>query len=105
MNHSAFSFCLGLCSLIGHTSFTLKSSEAHQSEKRMFRYLFCAGIVLFLTGIALSQTPDTSTLRGEVLDQTGAAVPSVSITVTNTLTGLTRSAQADDRGRFSFAGL
>ena len=66
------------------------------------RGLFC---LLLLTTSALAQTPDTATLRGEVLDQTGAAVPGVTVTVTNGLTGLSRSAPTDSTGHFSFAGL
>src|SRR5215469_951539 len=66
------------------------------------RRFFC---LLLLTTSALAQTPDTATLRGEVLDQTGAAVPGVTVTVTNGLTGLSRSAPTDSTGHFSFAGL
>lgn len=55
--------------------------------------------------MALAQTPDTATLRGEVLDQSGAAIPAVQITATNTLTGLQRSTTTNDQGRFSFAGM
>jgi Carboxypeptidase regulatory-like domain/TonB dependent receptor len=52
-----------------------------------------------------AQTPDAATLRGQVVDQTRAAVPMVQVTVTNTLTGLKRSAQTDDSGNYSIAGL
>jgi Carboxypeptidase regulatory-like domain/TonB dependent receptor len=55
--------------------------------------------------LALAQTPDTATLRGQVIDQTRAAVPMVQVTVTNTLTGLKRNAQTDDSGNYSIAGL
>jgi hypothetical protein len=52
-----------------------------------------------------AQTPDTATLRGQVTDQTRAAVPMVRVTVTNTLTGLRREASTDYSGNFSMAGL
>src|SRR5208282_1522147 len=52
-----------------------------------------------------AQTPDTATLRGQVIDQTHAAVPMVQVTVTNNLTGLKRTAQTDDSGNYSIAGL
>jgi hypothetical protein len=51
------------------------------------------------------QTPDTATLRGQIVDQTHAAVPMVQVTVTSILTGLKRSAQTDDSGTYSIAGL
>jgi hypothetical protein len=66
---------------------------------------FVLPVALFCCAVAFGQTPDTSTLRGEVLDQTGAAIPGVTITVNNTLTGFLRSAQTDTQGGFSFAGL
>jgi len=55
--------------------------------------------------VAAAQTPDTATLRGSVIDQTHAAVPMVQVTVTNTVTGLKRTAQTDDSGNYSLAGL
>jgi hypothetical protein len=59
------------------------------------------GINVFLSG----QTPDTATIRGEVLDQSRAAVPGVEVSVHNRLTGLDRSAVSDHAGNFSIAGL
>jgi hypothetical protein len=52
-----------------------------------------------------AQTPDTATLRGQVTDQTHGAVPQVQVTVTNTLTGLKRTAETDESGNYSIAGL
>jgi hypothetical protein len=61
---------------------------------------------LFLSGaLVRAQTPDTATLNGRVVDQSGAAVASVEVTVTNELSGLTRSAQTNQSGDFSFLGL
>jgi outer membrane receptor protein involved in Fe transport len=60
--------------------------------------------LLLLTCLFL-QTPDTSTLRGRVIDQTHAAVPLAGVTVTNTQTNAKRDAQTDDSGSFSIAGL
>jgi hypothetical protein len=44
-------------------------------------------------------------LAGAVLDQTGAAVPGVTVTVTNADTNLIRTAITDDRGRYIVAAL
>src|SRR5687767_5216173 len=38
---------------------------------------------------------------GAIDDQTGSSVPKATITITNKGTGLTRSVEADDQGRFS----
>jgi len=78
--------------------------SSHLALTRMVRAIFLA-VVVCAPAAAWAQTPDTATLRGEVLDQTGAAVPAVTVTVTNTLTALSRSAVSDQAGRFSFAGL
>lgn len=68
----------------------------------MFRLLLLACLFSFLL---TAQTPDTATLRGQVIDQTHAAVPMVQVTVTNTLTGLKRTVETDDSGNYSIAGL
>ena len=68
----------------------------------MFRLLLPMGLFSLLVA---AQTPDTATLRGSVIDQTHAAVPMVQVTVTNTVTGLKRTAQTDDSGNYSMAGL
>src|SRR3984957_12999084 len=53
--------------------------------------------------VLTAQTPDTATLRGRVIDQTNAAVPMVQVTLSNAV--LKRSAQTDDSGNYSIAGL
>ncbi len=64
----------------------------------------CAGLVFFLafslTGMA--QTASQGSIEGTVLDQSGAAVPSASVTVTNKATGVTFSTSTDDSGFFRF---
>ena len=61
--------------------------------------------VLLLGIVCAAQTPDTATMNGQVLDQTRAAVPGVLVTVTNTQTGLQRSAITGNSGSFSIGGL
>ena len=45
------------------------------------------------------------TLSGTVRDETGALIPGVSVTITNTDTGLTRAAVTDDQGRYRAVAL
>src|SRR5580698_10676809 len=59
-------------------------------------------LLLLLTCLFL-QTPDTSTLRGRVIDQTQAAVPAVHVTVSNAV--IKRTALTDESGNYSIAGL
>ncbi|HVB37742.1 MAG TPA: carboxypeptidase regulatory-like domain-containing protein, partial [Vicinamibacterales bacterium] len=52
-----------------------------------------------------AQALDTATIRGRVIDQTGAGIPGVGIVVTNTDTALTRTTVTDQGGYYSVAGL
>lgn len=65
-------------------------------------------LVLLLSLAALpvfAQSPSTATLRGRVLDQTGASVPGAAVTVVNTATGATREATTDQGGFYTISGL
>ncbi|MGE5814209.1 MAG: carboxypeptidase regulatory-like domain-containing protein, partial [Acidobacteriota bacterium] len=63
--------------------------------------------VAFLTLIAtpLSAQSFRGGIQGSVTDQTGAALPGVTVTATNTGTGLTRSVQTDASGTYAFTEL
>ena len=52
---------------------------------------------------AWGQATNTGTIIGSVFDNTGAFVPSASITIMQTTTGTTRSTTTDKTGRFVFA--
>ena len=51
---------------------------------------------------ALPQGETTSAIVGNVRDASGAVVPGATVTITNRETGLKRSAQTNDAGRFNF---
>jgi len=55
--------------------------------------------------VAFPQGETTSAIIGQVSDESGAAVPGSMVTITNTETGLKRSATTDDAGRFNFPQL
>jgi hypothetical protein len=70
------------------------------------RLRFLLVVLLFVVLEKLgAQTPDTATIRGQVVDQSRAAIPGVQVTAKNTQSGLERTARTDDGGRFSLAGL
>jgi hypothetical protein len=54
---------------------------------------------------ALAQGETTSAIVGQVRDATHAVVPGAIVTITNSETGLRRSAKSDDSGRFNFPQL
>jgi hypothetical protein len=61
-------------------------------------------ILLFVFSLG-AQTPDTATIHGRVTDPSRSAVAGVQVKLINKLTGLERTAQTDDAGNFSSAGL
>jgi len=67
--------------------------------------LLALSVVCLLPAAALGQGETTSAIVGEVRDATNAVVPGATVTVTNHETGLKRSAQTDDAGRFNFPQL
>jgi hypothetical protein len=72
--------------------------------------MFCSRLLLFgalgvFAGILMAQAPDTATLKGQVTDESHAAVAGVQITVRSTLTNLERYAHSDLLGSFSVSGL
>jgi hypothetical protein len=65
---------------------------------------FAALLVLFLATPVLSQSTN-ATISGTIQDTTGALVPGVSLTATNTGTGVMTSVLTNDSGTYSFPSL
>jgi hypothetical protein len=66
-----------------------------------------AVLLLLLTAVPAVRAQDTTTatVRGTVSDSSGAVLPGVTVTITNTNTKDTRSAATNDRGGFTFPSL
>jgi hypothetical protein len=62
-----------------------------------------ASVVLMTSGLASAQA--TSTFNGRVLDQDEAVLPGVTLTATNTSTGVMRTTITNDEGQYSMPGL
>jgi outer membrane receptor protein involved in Fe transport len=75
------------------------------SARGLAAALLFAVVALGAPGRASAQTSDTSTLRGRVVDQTGAAIVGATVTAANEATGLRRAAQTDGAGYYALAGL
>ena len=65
--------------------------------------LFCATLMFLLTGAGYAQT--YGDISGEVLDTSGAAVPGVMITLTNTATNAARTTESNSTGSYTFPSL
>ncbi|HJW99988.1 MAG TPA: TonB-dependent receptor, partial [Terriglobales bacterium] len=56
-------------------------------------------------GNASAQAPDTATLKGQIIDQSRAAIAGADITLKSALTTYQRNARSDSLGTFSVSGL
>lgn len=66
------------------------------------RLLFCIFIALSCSSAFAQQAITSATVHGLVVDSSGAAVPSTTVTITNLDRNQGSSTQTDDRGRFQF---
>jgi hypothetical protein len=74
-------------------------------RKRIFFTLRLVGLfalISVVTSATLAQSLSSGTIEGVVLDPNNAAVPSANITITNSVTGYTRSATSNADGTFRF---
>jgi hypothetical protein len=67
--------------------------------------LLMVTVACLLPAEALAQGETTSAIVGQVRDTTNAVVPGATVTITNSETGLRRSAKTDDAGRFNLPQL
>lgn len=72
-----------------------------------FTRVLLAGVVLTLLLVTQSAMADNvyATVRGTVSDTTGAILPGVQVTATNTSTGFSTSTTSQDNGRYEFLQL
>ncbi len=69
-----------------------------------YRYAIALAFALFLSFTLVAQV-NTASLSGLVTDPSGAAVPSVTVTVTNPTTGYVRTVTTDNAGNYAFQNL
>ncbi len=71
----------------------------------MFRFLTRSLLVAALVAIAApsyAQPAQTGTVQGEIRDDTGGALPGVTVTITSQDRGFSRSTVTDEVGRYVF---
>ena len=62
-------------------------------------------VMLFVTYSTLAWSQSAAQISGRVTDQSGAVMPGVEVTVTQTATGATRSAVTDETGNYALPNL
>jgi Carboxypeptidase regulatory-like domain len=67
----------------------------------LHRSLLTSWILLFISGVACGQT---ASLRGQVVDQSGAVIPKAAVTL-NAPSGLVKATTTAENGSYSFEGL
>src|SRR6476660_3430771 len=72
---------------------------------RKFFRSFSIGIVIFILSCASLLAQSTAQISGTVRDQTGAVLPGVEVTVTQTDTGLMRSVVTNETGSYTMPNL
>ncbi len=61
--------------------------------------------LLLMTGPAFGQGLSSGTIRGSVLDPSGAAIKGATVEIRNPLTGYSRTVQTDDQGNFELTNV
>jgi len=75
-----------------------------QRRQWLFAFvLLCVGISV--AAISTQAQVNTATLSGAITDQQGLAVRGAKVTVTNSVTGASRTANADENGHYTIVGL
>src|SRR5688572_26863442 len=70
------------------------------------RYLLGTVVgLLFAASIAYGQGASTASIAGVVRDSSGGVLPGVTVTSTQTDTGLTRTVISDEEGRYTISSL
>ena len=78
-----------------------KPSHSLSLRPRSFGFLIEALVLLLLVAGAMAQVSTTS-LRGDVVDPSGAVVRGTQITLANPAAGFSRTATTNDRGEYQF---
>lgn len=73
--------------------------------KKQLRLLTFLGMLIFLSASSVFAQSTTASISGTVVDEQQSVIPSATVTVRNTETGLTRNVQTNSEGRFQVVNL
>ena len=82
-----------------NSSFPLGSGRQEQKKTRGFR-LFPAVLSILLGWVTMAHAQVTGTIKGQITDPSGAAVPSANITIINSETDISRVTTSDTSGNY-----
>lgn len=71
-------------------------------RSKRFSSLSCLVLLVALSFSARAQVANTGTVLGSVTDPSGAVAPNVTVTLSNTATGISYKAQTDQSGQYRF---
>jgi len=71
----------------------------------MLRRLTCVAVVVLLSAAPVFGQGGVAEVNGSVADQSGAVLPGVTVTVTDEATGLVRTVESNETGRFVIAAV
>ena len=71
--------------------------------QRSLRPLVVLGLLVF--GLSLSAFAQNGTIVGTVTDPSGGVLPNVTVTITNTATGVTKTSPTNDVGQYVFPSI
>lgn len=99
--------CESAAQAAAHECFQSRNANRRRHSlkgSRSFALSVASILTLLLCALpAWGQATNTGTIIGSIFDNTGAFVPSASVTITQTATGTVRSTVTDKTGRFVFA--
>ncbi len=77
----------------------------HTSMRRVIIATFAICFIFNSPGLWAQTAGSAGTIYGTVSDTTGAIVPGATVTISNPVSGLTRTATSDEQGRYQFTNL
>src|SRR5260370_23977694 len=79
--------------------------DTRSKSSKLFNLKYLAILILALAGLPFLDTAQEATIVGTITDPSGAAVPNVTVTITNVETGRINTATSNDAGLFVTPGL
>lgn len=81
------------------------NGSRRSSRARFAIIAACVVTLQLFAASSLSAQIASGDITGQVIDSSGAALPSATVTATNTANGLTRSVSSEDGGLYRLSGL
>ncbi len=85
--------------------FRLPMLSGRWSQKTLYTFVLVTCLFVFCMSVPVVAQRSAASLSGTVTDQSGAVIPSARITVTETTTGVSTVAQANDHGYYVISNL